>query len=189
MESSGTEAIIKAIIKTRFPESAEKLVYCVHCLNPFVVTTSIEDETLIDQGFGAKLKIKDRAGEILLRTFPKAFAEAPEIWRKKHQCPDCAHWKNPENHRPGTADDAFQDDSPGVICCPNCLLPIHRGEGPYTAEAYRAELLRRATGGAFRIGSEIFEGPSREPEAGAAELPEIPMAMRIERDPGSWAKA
>ena len=185
MESSD----IKAIIKTRFPESAEKLVYCVHCLNPFLATISIENETLIDQGLGAGLEPTLRTGEILFRTFPRAFAEPPEIRRREHQCPDCAHWNNPENHRPGTAGEAFPGDSPDVICCPNCLLPIHRGEGPYTAEAYRAELLRRATGGAFRIGPETFEGPSREPEAGAVELPEIPLAMRIERDLGSWAKA
>lgn len=153
---------IRKIIKTRFPGDGEKLVYCVHCLNPFLEIPGTENERLSAMGFSQASNADLRTRELLYRALPDLFGDEEGVKKQPHRCGQCERWRG-EAARPGTTNAAFSDGT-SVICCPHCLMPIHRGEGPYTPEGYRAELLRRATGGAFSIMPDLFEGAPLAPE-------------------------
>lgn len=156
---------IRKIIKTKFPGDGEKLVYCVHCMNPFLGSASLENEHLSHKGFGTASDVELRTRELMYRALPGLFGDAEAISSQPHECGQCQRWKNGGDPRPGTTDSVFENGTT-AICCPHCLMPIHRGEGPYTPEGCRAELLRRATGGAFSIEQDLFEGETKEPRAG-----------------------
>ncbi len=174
---------IETIVKTPFPGIAERMNYCVHCLNPMIAARNMQEEDLLGPAFTGPLKPEFRAGTILQRNFPQLFDEVSVRYRG-HDCPDCPRWEDPENRRDGVVDDSYFEGEK-VICCPTCLLPIHPGEGPWTAEGYRAELLRRATG----------ENLKAQPETVGAYLagipgplvPEPPVGRKAAVDPDLWA--
>ena len=154
---------IRKIIKTRFSRDGEELVYCVHCLNPFLGAPTLENEHLSDTGFMGAFSADYRIRELLYLALTGLFGDSEAVSRRPHQCGQCIKWENRDKDHPGTTDIVF-DDQTSVICCPHCLTPIHLGQGPYTPEGYRAELLRRATGGSFSIEQDLFEGEPLEPE-------------------------
>ena len=166
---------IRTIIKTRFPGEGDEFVYCIHCLNPFLGEQTKENEHLSISGFGTASSAETRTRELMYRAMPELFGDPESIRRQPHQCGQCEFWNQGSSTRPGTTGEVFLQET-SVICCPHCLMPIHRGEGPYTPEGYRAELLRRATGGSFTITQEMFDGEMMEP-AGSSGLHISPPIM------------
>ncbi len=62
---------------------------------------------------------------------------------------------------------------------------MHPGEGPWTAEGYRAELMRRATGENLKAPPETV-GAYLSGTAGPL-FPEPPVGRKVAVDPHSWA--
>ena len=176
---------IRRIIKTKFPGYDEKLGYCTHCLNPLVITCqTVEEEEVAEEllGQGHRLMIPaiHQLAEMLHRAMPKVFRNpyGEEVKGPPHECPECSLWEGGQV-RPGVIMEAI-DQGERVACCPNCMLPMHRGEGPLSAEGYRAELLRRLFPGALEITPELFTGPTMGTQPQPPQPIPLPMAAKID---------
>ena len=176
------------IVKTKFHGDAEFLAYCTHCLNPMLSPAhEWESDKLVLEGYMPAIPREHMMGEILGRTIPDIFGEVdPDTLtrREDHECPECPIWEEGRVN-PGTVLEVFTwPFGKKTVNCPNCLMPIHRGEGPLTAEGYRAELLRRLFPGTLEITPELFEGPAIEP-TGTPMPPPAPLLVKIGRAYGS----
>ena len=180
----------KKIIKTEFPGHLERIAYCPHCLNPMRVTTDdtgAEEENFLDSlGYIPICSEDYRLGVNLHKALPTVFPPCvgDEVKAPPHECPDCPLWEGAAV-RPGAMLGAFGPDEK-VAYCPTCMLPMHKGEGPLTAEGYRAELLRRLFPGSLEITPELFRGGTLGVQPPPRHPVPMPLAMRIDMDWKKW---
>ncbi len=121
---------IETIVKTPFPGLAERMNYCVHCLNPMIEARSIHEEEILGPAFTGPVQPEFRAGAILRRNFPHLFNDVSVPYRG-HDCPDCPRWENHENRRDGVVDDSYFNGQKVISAPPACCrCTREKGPGP-----------------------------------------------------------
>ena len=154
----------RTIVNTEFPRDRENQAYCTMCLNPF---TAVEDSE--NQSSPPPMEHYSSRGWLLHRALEFSLQQPTEALEPQpHLCnPECSGVREsvnvrdnpilryPEAVRPEAFRWTGEDEE--VLYCPTCCFPIHRGEGPFSAKGYRAELLRRALPqGSFQVNQELF---------------------------------